>query len=63
MELASPLKRLAVQDKKDCAPVTLGTVQYFHEDLISTGKKQLEEMFGIQAKATSLDSGKLSVQL
>ena len=60
MGLASSLKRMGLQDKEDCASVTLGTVQYFHEELISTtGKKLLEEKFGIQAKAADLDSGTL----
>ena len=64
MELASSLKRMGLRDKEDCASVTLGTVQYFHEESISTtGKKLLEEKFGIQAKAVNLDSGKLRSKL
>ena len=60
MELASSLKRMGLQDKEDCTLVTLGTVQYFHEQSISpTGKNLLEEKFGIQAKAVNLDTGKL----
>ena len=60
MELASTLKRMGLQDKEDCASVTLGTVQYFHEESISpTGKKLLREKFGIQAKTANLDSGEL----
>ena len=60
MELASSLKRMGLQEKDDCAKVTLGTVQYFHEESISsTGKDLLKENFGIQAKAANLDSGKL----
>ena len=60
MELASSLKRMGLQDKEDCASVTLGTVQYFHEKSISpTGKNLLEQKFGIQAKAVNRDSGKL----
>ena len=57
MELASPLKRT---DLQECSSDTLETIQCFHEHPISaTGKKLLEEKFGIQAKATNLDSGKL----
>ena len=51
---------MGLQDKEDCASVTLGTVQYFHEESISpTGKKLLREKFGIQAKTANLDSGEL----
>ena len=59
MELAKSLKRMGLQNREDCASVTLGTVQYFREESISpTGKKLLREKFGIQAKAANLDSGK-----
>ena len=58
MKLASSLKRMGLQDKEDCASVTLGTVRYFHEQSISpTGRNLLREKFGIQAKASNLDTG------
>ena len=57
MELASYLKRIDFQDDSS---VTLETVQHFHKHPISlTGKRLLEEKFGIQAKAVNRDSGKL----
>ena len=60
MEIASSLKRMGLQETEDCASVTVGTVQYFHEDNISpTGKAMLGEKFGIQAKAANLDSSML----
>ncbi len=60
MELASSLKRMGLQEEEDCASVTFGTVQYFHQESISqTGKEMLEQKFGIQAKAGNLDSSTL----
>ena len=61
MELASSLKRMGLQEEEDCASVTFGTVQYFHQESISqTGKEMLEQKFGIQAKAVNLDSSNSS---
>ena len=60
MELASSLKRMGLQEEEDCASVTFGTVQYFHQESISqTGKEMLQQKFGIQAKAANLDSSTL----
>ena len=57
MELASSLKQI---DFQDYFSVTLETVQRLNKHPISpTGKKLLEEKFGIQAKAVNRDSGKL----
>ena len=64
MELASTLKRMGLQNEEDYALVTFGTVQYFHQELISsTGKNLLEEKFGIQDKAANLNTGKMRMQL
>ena len=60
MELASSLKRMGLQDKEDCASITVGTVQYFQEESISTtAKNLLKEKFGIQATAANLNTGKM----
>ena len=59
MELASSLKRI---DLQECSSDILETIQCFQEHPISpTGKKLLEEKFGIKAKATNLDSGNLDL--